>query len=201
MKKKTLLIVALAAAVSVVGCKKSDKSVMGSTSTATTTAAASSADPDVLDVNGEKLKKSDLDAAAKELPPQAQSMMETPYGKRALGDELVRMKVLEQEGRRLNVESDPEVARQLAFQKSQILATAALKKLATPNDTELRQKYDQQKAQYDLLQVKQIVIAYKGGQLPSRHGAAPTIEGFTANAEVFLALDGPRHEHRSIGAS
>jgi parvulin-like peptidyl-prolyl isomerase len=181
-----MVVLALAAAVSAVSCKK-DEAAADKTTTAASQSQTKGGDEAVLDINGEKLKIADVENAAKELPPEAKQYMETPFGRRALGDELVRMKILEQEGHRLNVEKDPEVDRAIKFETGKVVAAAALKKLATPNDTELRQRYEQVKGQYDLLQAKQLVFAYKGGQLPSRHGAAPTMEGAVKKAEAAIA--------------
>ena len=169
MKKLAILFIPLLA-VSLVSCKKENGSATSSTTTAT-----SASDPVVLEVNGEKMLKSEVENAFKALPPQAQQMTQTPEGRRTVADELVKLKLLEQEGTRLGVDKDPETASQLKLETSKVLAAAALKKIASGDEAALKKTYEDQKAHFQYVQARQIVFAYKGSQLKARHGAAPDV--------------------------
>ncbi|MCU1245817.1 MAG: peptidylprolyl isomerase, partial [Acidobacteria bacterium] len=98
-------------------------------------------------------------------------------GKRQLADRIVKLKVLEQEGKRLGAESDPDVAGRIEFGKSNVIADYAYRKLATPpTDAQLRSVYDKEKESYSAMQLSHIVVAYQGGQVPARKGATPSFE-------------------------
>lgn len=143
----------------------------GASATSSTQQSAAAGEKAVIEVNGEKIYQKDLEAAAESLPAQMRGALADESGRRALADEMIRMKLLEQEGRRLGLTKDPEVERQMRLAESNILANAALQKVAPPvSDEELKQLYEKDKSQLEVLKVRQIVVAFKGGALPSRTG-------------------------------
>lgn len=180
------------------------------TATATTTAGTSTAAPagerEIIEVNGEKVYESELMLAVESLPRNMQGALASEQGRRALGEEMVRMKLLEQEGRRLGLEKDPEVQRQMKLVEGNIIAEAAMKKIAgEPTDAELRKIYDREKKNIEALQLRQIVVAYAGGAVPARMGApldeaaakqrAAAIAERARKGEDFVALVRSESDH------
>lgn len=128
----------------------------------------------ILDVNGDKVYRSELESAVRSMPANMQGVLSTDIGKRAIADEIIRLKLLEQEGRRLDVVRDPEVARQIDMETAKIIASAALRRLAVAeeNDPELQKLYEEAKPRLNMVQTRQIVIAYAGGALKPKEGEA-----------------------------
>jgi len=106
-----------------------------------------------------------------------QAAAQSEAGKRQLADRIVKLKVLEQEGKRLGAENDPDVAGRIEFGKSNVIADYAYRKLASPpTDAQLRAVYDKEKQSYEAMQLSHIVVAYQGGQIQARKGATPPFE-------------------------
>lgn len=130
----------------------------------------------IIDVNGEKITEADFAAAIEALPDRMKPTVQSAAGRRALADELVRLKLLEQEGRRMGVEKETDVARAIEMSTANIIATAALRKLAEaePTEAELRTLYEQNRKQYEVVRARQITIAYQGGAIQSKKSATPS---------------------------
>lgn len=189
--KKVIVASLVTALVVVTGCKKEKKSVMDTaTETAATSTAAKTTEADraVITINGEKVTESLFLSAASGLPRQMQEAMQTPQGKKALADEIIRIKLLEQEGRRTGVANDEEVKNSLNLMSANIIASATLRKLVDQNlsEAELKQIYEKDKSKYDVIRARQIVIAYAGGQLSPKQGEPPTEAAAMAKAQAIV---------------
>lgn len=124
----------------------------------------------VMRVNGEPITDREFNLFVLNAPEQMRPFYATPAGRRALADELVKLKVLEQEAKRLGVTDDPEVKAQIAMAVSQITAGRALEKLANAKSEEaIRAEYEKEKA--NAVALRHILVAYEGGQVPPREGA------------------------------
>jgi peptidyl-prolyl cis-trans isomerase C len=129
----------------------------------------------VMSVNGEPITDREFNLFILSAPEEARPFYGTPAGRRALADELVKLKVLEQEAKRLGVTDDPEVKSQIAMAVSQITAGRALEKLADAKSEErIRAEYEKEKA--NAVALRHILVAYQGGQVPAREGAQPLSE-------------------------
>ncbi len=127
----------------------------------------------VMRVNGEPVTESEYEAAYRQLPPEMQQQFATEPGKMAFAEQLVRMKLLEQEGRRLGLEQDPKVAGVLAAQHTDVMADAAAEKLvAQPTEEALKKFYAENKDKFETLDISHILIAYAGGTVPPRGGGS-----------------------------
>jgi hypothetical protein len=94
-------------------------------------------------------------------------------GKMAFAEQLVRMKLLEQEGNRLGVEQDPKVAGVLAAQRTDVMADATAEKLvAQPTEEAVRKFYAENKDKFETIDLSHILIAYAGGTVPPRGGGS-----------------------------
>ncbi len=123
----------------------------------------------VLRVNGQPVTEREFNLFVMSAPEQARAFYASPAGRRALADELVKLKVLEQEAKRLKIADDPEIKSQLEMAQSQILASRALEKLAdAKTEQRVREEYEKEKA--SAVSLRHILFAYQGSQVPARGG-------------------------------
>lgn len=138
----------------------------------------------VMRVNGAPVTEREFNLFIALAPEQARAFYASPAGRRALADELVKLKVLEQEAARLKIADDPDIKAQLEMTTSQILASRALEKLAEAKTEErVRQEYEKEKN--SAISLRHILIAYQGGQVPPRGGK----EAPSADAAMKKAAD------------
>lgn len=140
----------------------------------------------IMHINGEPVTESDFNTFAQSAPAEQRDFYGSPDGRRLLADELVKLKTLEQEGRRLGVDKDPEVRAQLDALSSQIVAGKALEKLVKENmDQKIKAAYEKEKGKAKTL--RHILIAYRGSQFPAKSGEAPSAEQATQKATALIA--------------
>jgi peptidyl-prolyl cis-trans isomerase C len=104
---------------------------------------AGNSDPVVARVNGEEIRRSDVLAAQKHLPPQiAQMPVETIYP--ALLEQMVNSKLVEQAGRAAHLADRPEVKEQLARAADRVVGDAYVEDIVKEATTEdkLRARYE-----------------------------------------------------------
>jgi hypothetical protein len=141
-------------------------------STSTTTAGP---DHVIMKVNDEPITESEFQAAYSQLPEEMQRQFATEAGKQAFAEQMVRLKILEQEGRKLGVEKDPKVAGQLAADRTNIMAAATAQKLVpVPTSAAIQKFYNDNKKNFEATELSHILIAYQGGSVPPRSGNAPS---------------------------
>ena len=141
----------------------------------------------VLRVNGEPVSQDEFEAAFRQLPEQMQRQFANEMGKTAFAEQLIRMKLLEQEARRLGLENDPKVAGQVEAQRMDILAAAAAEKVVPqPSEETIRKFYDQNKGRLATINVSHILIAYAGGAVPPRNGGAAPPETEAVNKALVI---------------
>jgi peptidyl-prolyl cis-trans isomerase C len=151
------------------------KPFSSSHSAATATQAGTTAGPDhvVMHVNGEAVTESEFQAAFTQLPEDMQRQFSSEAGKQAFAEQVVRLKLLEQEGRKLGVEKDPRVSGQLAADHTNIVAAATAQKLVPQPTNEAVQKYyNENKKNFEATELSHILVAYEGGAVPARSGQA-----------------------------
>jgi len=149
--------------------------VAGAKGSSASPAAKAKAGKVVMRVNGEGITEGEFNAFMDALPEQQRAMFAGPNGRRQLADELVRMKSLEQEARRLGVMDDPQVAAQLDLLRSQVTATQALQKLVKEKaEPQIRAMYEREKK--NAMSLRHIVIAFAGGMIPPRGQGQPPTE-------------------------
>jgi parvulin-like peptidyl-prolyl isomerase len=123
----------------------------------------------VMHVNGEPITESEFDMFAASAPAETRQFYATAEGKRLLADELVKLKALEQEGRRIGVEDDPAVRAQLDSISSQLVAGKTLERLVN-EETDKRVAAEFAKQKETARTLRHILIAYQGGQFPAKDG-------------------------------
>ena len=128
----------------------------------------------ILRVNGDEITEQEFTAAFATLPQEMQQQFNSEPGKQAFAEQLVRLKLLEQEARRLKLQQEPNVAAQLAASRTEILGSAALPKLVDKASPAAVQKfYNENQRQMQTVELSHIVVAYQGGMLPPKNGGPP----------------------------
>lgn len=122
--------------------------------------------PVIMRVNGQPVTEADFRKFVEQIPEQQRAMAASPQGQQMIAENLVRQVVLEQKGREMGLDRDPEVRKQLGELEGQVIAMKALEKLVTPTEQEVRAEYDK------ILEISTIIIGYQGGQIPPRKGQA-----------------------------
>lgn len=131
----------------------------------------------VLRVNGEPITEQEFIAAYQAVPEQMQSQFSTEAGKVAFAEQLIRLKLLEQQAHALGLDTDPKIAGQLAAARGQMLANAAAEKLAAqPSEAAVKKFYAENAGKFESLDLSHILIAYAGGAVPPRDGGAAPSE-------------------------
>jgi peptidyl-prolyl cis-trans isomerase C len=155
---------------------KPDFKPFSSLHSATTTSTADAGGAKVvMHVNGEAITESEFQAAYSQLPEDMQRQFASEQGKQAFAEQMIRLKILEQEGRKLGVEKDPKVAGQLAADHTNIIAAATAQKLVPPPTSDAVQKfYNENRKNFESMELSHILIAYQGGMVPPRSGKALT---------------------------
>lgn len=129
----------------------------------------------VMRINGEAVTEEEFQAAYKLLPEEMQRQFASEPGKMQFAEQLVRMKLLEQEAHRLGLDNDPRISGQLAAQRTDLLADAAAEKLIPqPTPDAVKEFYAKNKNRFETIDLSHILIAYAGGLVPPRSGPAPT---------------------------
>lgn len=128
----------------------------------------------IIEVNGEPITEKEFEIFAKQMPEEMQRQFASPQGKQAVADNLIRLKLLEQQARKSGVEDDPQLKAILGVDKMMLAARMQMQKLVPPpSDAELRAWYDKNKNMFDSIELSHILIAYQGGQAPPRSGGQP----------------------------
>jgi parvulin-like peptidyl-prolyl isomerase len=125
----------------------------------------------IMRVNGEAVTEDEFAAAFAQLPEDLQRQFGNEQGKDAFAEQLIRLKILEQEARRLGVDNDPKVSAQLAADRTNILASAAAQKIvASPTNDVVQKFYTENRERFETVELSHILVAYAGGQVPTRDG-------------------------------
>lgn len=169
--KRDLVIALIAAAVTVAVCLGISMIHPAQPPKASAAARPAAGNNVVMRVNGEPVTETEFEIAFQSMPEQMQQQFASAQGRTQFAEQLIRLKILEQEGRRLGVERDPKVVSQLAVERTNVLAAAAAQKLAAmPNQAAVKKFYSENSSKFETLDVSHILIAYQGGQVPPRKG-------------------------------
>lgn len=118
----------------------------------------------VISADGVSVTRAEFEEAAESLPPEYQQFALGP-GKRQFAEEYLRMKLLSAAGQKAGLDRDPEVVKQLAALRENLIAGAQLKKIqaaAKVSDEDLRKSYETRKSEFEKVKARHILIAFKG---------------------------------------
>jgi peptidyl-prolyl cis-trans isomerase C len=156
-----MIVMALALAAPAVFAQSAAVPAAPAPATATTT---KDADPVVMSAGNVVVRKSEFEAAVKTLPAQYQAFAQGE-GRKQFADDYLRMRLLAAEGAKGGLQNDPEVVNQLELMRTNLLATAELKKIEsgiTVSDAEIQKAYADNAKQYEQVKARHILIAPKG---------------------------------------
>lgn len=141
----------------------------------------------VMRVNGEPVTEAEFQAAFAQMPDEMKQQFAFGPGKQAFAEQFVRMKLLEQEGRKMGLDKDPNVEAQLDADRTNIVARATADKLvANPTAQAVQSFYQQNVDKFGTLDVSHILIAYQGGSVPPRPGGQPLSEVQATNLALKI---------------
>ena len=145
------------------------------------------ADPIVVAAGDVTIRQSEFENALKTLPPDYQQYASGP-GKKQFAEDFLRMKLLAAEGLKAGLDKDPEVVRQLALMRENLVANAQLQKIEkgiTVSEEELKKQYEAKKNEYEQVGARHILIAFKGSPAAQPGKAELTEEQAKAKAEAL----------------
>ena len=134
------------------------------TTTKPTATAAPSADPIIVAAGDVTIRQSEFESALKSLPPEYQQFAGGP-GKKQFAEDYLRMKMLASQGIKNGLDKDPDVVRQLALMRENLVANAQLQRLEksiTVSDADVQKAYETNKNEYEQVKARHILIAFKG---------------------------------------
>jgi len=126
----------------------------------------------IMRVNGEPVTDLEFQTYIAGMPEQAQQMAQMPQGRRLIAEQVASLVALAQEGRKMGIQNDKETKLRLETEETNVVAMAALRKLVTPDDAKVREEFNKRKGNFDSIELKHVLIAYEGGQVPARQGSA-----------------------------
>jgi len=131
----------------------------------------------VMRVNGEPITETEFNAFIEQAPEDMRAYYASPAGRESLATELVKLKALEQEGRRLGIDKDPAVANRISLTRANIIAGYTLRKIVKPpNDARIREEWEKEKKNYDTVELRHIVVAHEGSRFRPRRGQPLALE-------------------------
>ncbi len=147
-------------------------------------AAQAVTDPIVIAAGDLTIRQSEFENALKTLPAEYQQYA-MGAGKRQFAEDYLRMKMLATEGMKAGMDKDPEVVRQLALMKENLVANAQLQKIEkgiTFTEEDLKKIYDSRSKDYEQVTAKHILIAFKGS--PAAQPSKPELTEEQAKAKA-----------------
>jgi parvulin-like peptidyl-prolyl isomerase len=137
--------------------------------------AAKSVTPDgkvVLTIGDEKITDKEFDNFIDGLPENLRAQARGAQ-KRQVAEQYVRVKLLAKEARQRSLDKDKTLQARINFQVENILAAAAyndLQSKAPVDEAALRKYYSENKAEFEGVQARHILIKFKGSPVPSKEG-------------------------------
>lgn len=171
--KKSMIITALALSSVAAFAQTTPQSNAAAKPAATATTNAPAADPVVITAGTVQVRQSEFEQAVRSLPQEYQAMV-AGQGKRQFAEDYLRMKMLAAEGQKRGLDKDPDVLTQLNLMRENLIAQAALKQIEngiTVSDADAQKAYETNKADYEEVKARHILISYKGSKAPQKAGA------------------------------
>ena len=177
----------LAGLLSIVGYAQETPAPNSGSSTSTPAKPASSAsDRVVLKVGNMQVTEDEFESRVKDIEPQGggDEGKELPAkDRRKLGDDYASVLMLSQQALASHLDSSPEVSRQLAVARMQVLSDAEFASLmnqAKPSFEEVSQYYSAHAADYDEVQIRRLFIWKQRGNVKT----APVLSSAAAKARA-----------------
>jgi peptidyl-prolyl cis-trans isomerase C len=133
----------------------------------------------VISVGDMKITAAQFDQIISVLPAQYQ-VSARGAGRKQFADNLVRMLVLAQEGKRRKLDETPTYKSEALFEETNVLAGLTYKEISKENkvdDAELQKYYDAHKAEFEEVQARHILIRMQGSPLAVKPGEKDLSDG------------------------
>jgi len=101
-----------------------------------------------------------------ELLPEQNRANARGEGRRQFAEEIVRVLILAQEGKRLKIDETPAYKTQAEFQAENLLAGKAFAQVAKVSDAEVRKYFDDHKSEFESVHAHQILVRATGSPIP-----------------------------------
>ena len=138
-------------------------------------------------VNGEPIMKSEFEAAVASLPERMRESMASPGGKRSVVEELIRLKVFEQEAEKRQLDKDPQIARSLELQRASVLANAVMGRLILERRGQnLQEVYERNKDRFSTIRGWQILVGFDDAQVKPGSGEPRDRDAAIAKASKLV---------------
>jgi hypothetical protein len=179
----------------------SDSTASASSSSAPTEKASVAAEHVILKVGGVQITQAEFEASIGDIEPQGDpdKAGETEKDRRRLGDDYASVLMLSQQAIANHLESSPEVSRQLAVGRLQILSDAqfaSLLRQSTPSHEEVSQYYSAHLPDYDRVQVHRLFIWKSRAGSTNAKGLAP--EAARARADAILQASASGRDPKNL---
>jgi peptidyl-prolyl cis-trans isomerase C len=132
----------------------------------------------VLTVGDLTITAKQFDEIADGLQDQYKAFVKGP-GRKQFADQLVRVLVIAQEGKRRGLDKAPGFQTQAMFQTDQVLANMTAQKInqeTKVDDAALRKYYDDHKSEFEQIRARHILIRFKGSPVPVKPGGKDLTE-------------------------
>ena len=127
------------------------------------------ADKVVISVGDEKLTAQQFNQLVEMLPEQSRTAARGE-GRKQFADEIVRVLVLAQEGKRRKLDETASYQSQQHFQAENLLAGKAYNELGKVDEAEVRKYYDEHKNEFEQVHARHILIRAAGSPIPPDPG-------------------------------
>ncbi len=119
----------------------------------------------VLEVGSEKITAGELNQLIDNLPEQIRAFTRSGAGRKQFAENLIRMKLLAQEGRARKIDESPAYQRQLQLQRDQVLANLTYQDLNTNvkvDEAALRKYYEEHKSEFEQARARHVLVRFQG---------------------------------------
>ena len=126
----------------------------------------------VAHVNGIPITEGEYLAALRMVPEERAGVFATAVGRKAVVEQIARMRLLAEEARKRGIDKDPEVEGRRSVASDRILAIEGMEALlAERRRTDLRSYYEANIDRYTQVHARQIILGYDAGRLKPREGS------------------------------
>ncbi len=120
----------------------------------------------IISVGDSKLTAAQFTALIEMLPEQNRVGVKSAAGRRQFADEIVRVLVLADEGKRRKLDQTPDYKAQAQFQTENLLAGKAFVDMGKSSNAELHKYFDEHRAEFEQVRARHILIRVTGSPVP-----------------------------------
>lgn len=174
------------------GSSASPASAASPTANSTSAKKASGSERVILKVGNVQVTEAEFEAGIGDIEPQADPDKEGggPKNRRLLGDDYASVLMLSQQAAASHLDTSPEISRQLAIDRMQVLSDAEFASLmlqTQPTPEEIRQFYSAHSSDYEQVRIRRLFIWKTGAGSKNSRGMSQQEARSRANAILAAA--------------